>query len=147
MSPTKADTRLRSMMQSLDAEKFGDFCFENLFLSDDELASLILQADLVVLPYPEVFNSGAALLSRSRGCPVLRSDIPLFRELQAVVGPDWVRFVDGRLDGRLLLQNLPTARALRMSGESPDLSSFTWGSTAAKTVAFYETVVRESRAR
>ncbi len=58
-------------------------------LSDGVLNDLIQAVDFVLLPYLKGSNSGIALLVLSNGGRVLGSDMPIFRELAADVGPPW----------------------------------------------------------
>ena len=81
------------------------------FLPDDELPTLLAAADLVVLPYRRIQNSGSAILALSANRPVLVPDLGAMRELQADVGGEWVRLYDGELAAEDLLASLDWARA------------------------------------
>ncbi len=65
---------------------------------EDELRLLVTAATPVVLPYREILNSGAALLSLTQRRPVLVPDRGAMAELQAAVGPGWVRLFHPPLD-------------------------------------------------
>lgn len=54
--------------------------FRPRFASDPELAALLRMADVVVLPYAHVYQSGALLLAMSFGKAIIASDIPGLRE-------------------------------------------------------------------
>lgn len=65
------------------------------FVPHENVQIYFRAANLVVLPYREILNSGTALLSLSFNTPVL---VPLqgaMGELQAQVGEEWVRTYEG----------------------------------------------------
>ncbi|WP_424943470.1 glycosyltransferase [Aliiroseovarius crassostreae] len=140
MSGAEPDLELLMQLDRLPAARRGEISFEDRFLEEDELVCAIDEATLVVFPYTDVLNSGAAIFALSVGCPVLASDTALFRELQAQIGEGWVRLIDGALDGSQLAQGLAAAETLRKSGETPDLTPFDWSRIAALTVQFYRDV-------
>src|SRR5690606_35508610 len=51
------------------------------FIPDDELPHYLSAADLIVLPYRQVYQSGVLLLAMSLGCPVIASNIPGMAEI------------------------------------------------------------------
>ncbi|KAA6342045.1 GDP-mannose:glycolipid 4-beta-D-mannosyltransferase [termite gut metagenome] len=51
------------------------------YIPDEEIASFFSKADLVVLPYLEIYQSGVLLLTMSYGRPVLCSDLNAFKEI------------------------------------------------------------------
>lgn len=61
----------------LDALVSADF----RYIPDDEVAGYYSRADLVVLPYREIYQSGVLLLTMSYGKPVLCSDLLPFKEI------------------------------------------------------------------
>ncbi len=65
---------------------------------DDDLAAEVAHAQLVVLPYREMHNSGAVLLALSLDRPVLVPRNEVTDALAAEVGPWWVQRYDGELD-------------------------------------------------
>jgi beta-1,4-mannosyltransferase len=104
----------------------------------DDVQRFLRAADLVVLPFTDITNSGSALLALSFDRPVLVPGRGAMGELQALVGADWLRTYDGELTAALLDQALAWARA-RPAG-SPDLSALNWGAIAEQTLAFYRAV-------
>jgi glycosyltransferase involved in cell wall biosynthesis len=67
------------------------------FVPDDELQIYLRAADLVVLPYRDILNSGSALLALSFDRPVLVPRRGAMDDLAAAVGDAWVRTYDGEL--------------------------------------------------
>lgn len=92
------------------------------FASEDVLARHITSASVVVLPYSNMFNSGAALLALSLGRRVLVADSPSMRSLAAEVGSAWVRTFDGAISDA----DLVAAMEYPGSTEPPDLTEREW---------------------
>lgn len=141
MSEVNPDHRLLQCLGSLPTARKEEIIFDNRFLDDDELIEAIQDTDLVVFPYSDVLNSGAAIFALSVGRPILASDTPLFRELQGQVGQKWVRLIDGELDAPSLTNALKHARELNTMGERPDLTVLEWKAIAEQTLAFYHRVI------
>jgi glycosyltransferase involved in cell wall biosynthesis len=51
------------------------------YIPDEEVSSFYSRADLVVLPYTKIYQSGILLLTMSYGRPVLCSDLNAFKEI------------------------------------------------------------------
>jgi beta-1,4-mannosyltransferase len=141
MSKVNPDNRLLQCLDSLPSECEEEVIFDNRFLDDAELIEAIQSSDIVVFPYSDVLNSGAAIFALSVGRPILASNTPLFRELQKQVGQQWVRLIDGELDAVDLKAALKHANDLRKLGASPDLSVFEWEAIADQTLKFYHRVI------
>ena len=122
------------------------------FVDDAELASEISQAELVVLPYRELHNSGSVLLALSLGRPVLLPANDVTRRLAEQVGERWVLPYEGTLTGDVLESALATVRdastdsaahpgagvaADGSSTQVPNLSDRAWDRVAAMHVAAY----------
>jgi|GEM_PF-138983 len=115
------------------------------FLPDDELAATLAAADLVVLPYSRIQNSGSAILAASADRPVLVPDLGAMRELRAQLGESWV----GLYDGELGAADLQEAIAWATRDDRPataDLSALDWDAIAAQTLTAYRDF-RRSRSR
>ena len=62
--------------------KIGDIVKTDLrYIPDEEVSNFYKQADLVVLPYRTIYQSGVLLLTLSYGKPVLCSDLEPFKEI------------------------------------------------------------------
>ncbi|TPX05823.1 glycosyltransferase, partial [Schumannella luteola] len=68
------------------------------FQDDERMAAYLRAADLVVLPYRAVLNSGSAILGLSADRPVLVPALGSLVELAGQVGEDWVRTFDEELN-------------------------------------------------
>lgn len=112
-------------------------------IPDDDLQVYLNAAELVVLPYQEILNSGSALLALSFARPLLVPDKGSLTELAAQFGAPWVMTYDGPLTAATLDHALATlARqpadpaALRPRLEQ----ALGWPRIAAETLAFYRTL-------
>ncbi len=115
------------------------------FLSDDELVAALTAAELVVLPYREMHNSGTVLAALSLDARVLVPDNAVNDLLSAEVGPGWVFRYTG---AELTADDLRTALAqieASAPGSRPDLSARDWDVTAGQHVAAYSQAVRLRR--
>jgi beta-1,4-mannosyltransferase len=101
--------------------------------SDADLASEIGQAELVVLPYREMHNSGAALLALSLNRPILAPANPVTEALREEVGQAWVHTYTGTVTADILRDALGRVRALRPADPDarPDLTVRAWPGIAA----------------
>lgn len=106
---------------------------------DAELRDLILRAELVVLPYNSVYNSGAALLALTLARPVLVPESPTMLELAAEVGAGWVQTYRGTLTGPILSSAIAASR--EQVDEAPDLSGRDWATAGRKHGELYRTLV------
>ena len=95
------------------------------YVDDATLATEIGQAELVVLPFRRMLNSGSLLLALSLNRPVLVPRNEANEALAEEVGPGWVYMYDGDLDRDVLLGALWQVRnAPRTS--MPDFSRREW---------------------
>ncbi len=116
------------------------------FLPDDQLPVVLAAADVVVLPYARIQNSGSAILAASADRPVLVPDLGGMRELQSQLSDQWVRLYDGELTPEDLASALAWATA-EGRPERADLSALDWDQIAARTLAAYENFRERSRWR
>lgn len=141
LSDNSPDKKLVETLANLPEDRTSEVTFFNNFLGDSELVKAINDTILVVFPYADVLNSGAAIFALSVGRPILASNTPLFRELQQMVGEDWVYLIDGELDAHDLSDAMSKAKMLKQNGSNPDLSKFEWDVIAQQTVDFYHQVL------
>jgi glycosyltransferase involved in cell wall biosynthesis len=110
------------------------------FLDDAELVAEVTAAELVVLPYREMHNSGSVLAALSLDRPVLVPDNPTNRRLRAEVGAGWLHLYTGELTGDDLIAALGAIRA-EPPQFLPDLSRRAWDRTGNEHVEVYRTAV------
>lgn len=115
-----------------------DVCLH--YVSDAELVDAVGRAELVVLPYREMHNSGAALAALSLGRPVLVPANAVTEALRAEAGRDWVITYSGEISAAVLSDGLARAQAQR--GETgPDLSRRRWDDVIDRHFEAYESAV------
>ncbi len=106
-------------------------------IPDDEVQNFFAAADLAVLPFREILNSGSAVLALSFDRPVLVPALGSMPELQTRVGGDWVRTYPGELNVPELAAAIAWARNSQRPA-NPDLSEFDWSNIARDTIAVYK---------
>jgi beta-1,4-mannosyltransferase len=109
------------------------------WIPDDEITTHLAAADLVVLPYREILNSGSALLALSFDRPVLVPAKGSLAELQDLAGPDWVRTYSGVLSTSELSSAMEWATEADRPA-SPELHDLEWSRIAVATLSAYRTV-------
>lgn len=108
------------------------------FLDDAELVHAMTSAELIVLPYRHMHNSGTALAALSVDRPVLVPDNEVNRDLAVEVGTGWVLLFDGELAPDTLRTALASAES--RSGR-PDLSAREWSVSRDKHLdAFHRAI-------
>lgn len=105
------------------------------YVADEQLPLYLGAADVVVLPFRSVLNSGSTLLALSFDRRVLAARTGSLPELQAKVGPSWLRLYDGDLTPEHLREMCD--QVVCEPGERPDLSAFEWDAIARAVLTFY----------
>lgn len=109
------------------------------FQSDQAIATWLRAADLVVLPYRAIQNSGSAVLALSADRPVVVPALGAMRELQDAVGSDWVHCYAGEFDDGELARSVAWAASGARVDRAP-LDRLDWDVIANETAAFYRRV-------
>lgn len=97
------------------------------FVPEELLPELFANADIMVLPYPAMGNSGAAILSLSASTPVLAPRTPINEEISGDVGLGWMFLYEGSLSGEDMEE---AARSFEEIRSVPDLAIRDWGDVA-----------------
>jgi glycosyltransferase involved in cell wall biosynthesis len=72
---------LESLEQAMPTEKErGQVILKTQFIPDEEIEVYFKAADVLVLPYKDIFQSGVLFLGYSFGLPVIATDVGSFRE-------------------------------------------------------------------
>lgn len=114
------------------------------FLDDAAFVEAITTAQLVVLPYRHMHNSGAVLAALSLHRPVLVPDNEVNRALAHEVGPGWVHTFSGTLGPDDLRAGLVAVG----SGErrdTPDLARRAWSAAGAQHREAFARAARRPR--
>jgi beta-1,4-mannosyltransferase len=107
------------------------------YVSDRALADEIHAAELVVLPYKEMHNSGAALLALSLGKPVLIVRNTSNEILAREVGLPWVHMFEN-LSGADIESALARSNSIA-AGDKPDLGLRDWREAGVLHAEAYST--------
>lgn len=108
-------------------------------IPEEDVQLYLRAADLVVLPFREIFNSGSALLALSFDRPILVPKKGSLSELRKRVGDAWVRTYSGELTPDSLSDALEWSLQ-RTRPARPDLEAYNWAQIAASTVEAYRIV-------
>jgi beta-1,4-mannosyltransferase len=116
------------------------------YIPDAEVACHIRAADLVVLPFREILNSGSAILALSLDRPVLVPAKGSMMELQQFAGAGWVHLYSGQLNSETLRQDLDAAvEGAAMRGRCRALEAgwagLDWKALAQITLDAYESII------
>lgn len=112
------------------------------FVGAKDVSAYLGAADLVVLPYREVLNSGTALLALSCNRPVLVPDRGSMGELKTEFSSSWVRTYRDALTPETLESALEWA-SLPRPAECPMPERYQWNHIGAEVFRFYKTVLSQ----
>jgi len=135
-------TELSSLIGEL-SNKDRRVIFVDVFLSDEQLALWICAADLVVLPFRDITNSGSVFLALSYGRRILASNKGAMAEIQRCVGKEWMMLFDGDVNAEILRKALVEKNLAVSQSTRPDLSEFDWQKIAERTVGLYRDITRK----
>lgn len=107
------------------------------FIQDEELQMFFKAADLVVLPFEEILNSGSLLLSLSFNRPVLAPHLGAVVDWQQQVGLDWVKTYTGPMTTDVLAE---AVGAILPASADVDLNDLEWGAIAQQTLDAYQSL-------
>jgi glycosyltransferase involved in cell wall biosynthesis len=110
------------------------------FVSDDELAALFRRADVAVLPYREIDQSGVLYAALAFGTPLLASAVGGFPEVAALGAAELVAPGDAAaLHAALaaLLADPDRRGQLTRAARAAAAGPYSWDAVAARTLALY----------
>lgn len=125
---------------SLLSEGASDVFMDLRFLSDEELTREIAQAEIVVLPYQGIHNSGAALLALSLNRPIVVPKSPTTDLLALEFGRNWVQTYGGPMTAEALDISL-TALRTSPRGAELDMSTRDWQALARLLERAYQEAI------
>jgi glycosyltransferase involved in cell wall biosynthesis len=124
----------------LQAQAPANVRFLPRFLSEQELVALLRRADLVVLPYREIDQSGVLFAALALGSPLLLSDAGGFPEVAATGAAR--TFPTGDVEAlrqtvRELLASPEERRSLQEAAARAVAGPYSWSAIAAETLSLY----------
>jgi len=96
------------------------------FAPDPELSGAIEEAEIVVLPYASMHNSGAVLLALSLHRPVIVPDSPTTRLLEQEFGSAWIAILPAGWGAEDLLHAIRALRLLGREKDGPEMPDREW---------------------
>jgi glycosyltransferase involved in cell wall biosynthesis len=120
------------------------------FIGDDELPAYFRRADLVVLPYREIDQSGVLFTALAFGKPLLLSDVGGFPEVAATGAARIFPAADAGALHDALHELLGAPGALAEMAERSRAAAagpYSWETAARRTLELYETLLGENRPR
>jgi glycosyltransferase involved in cell wall biosynthesis len=120
------------------------------FITDGELPAYFRRADLVVLPYREIDQSGVLFTALAFGKPLLLSDVGGFPEIAATGAARTFAAGDAsalRASLRELLGDRSALAGMAESAIAAAQGPYSWRSVASGTLALYESLLRENQRR
>ena len=107
------------------------------FIPDNELHTYLSAADIVVLPYKAIFNSGALLLALSFDKPVIAPHIGAMVVLQKQLGEQWIHSYRDDFQTQTLQQAIAQLETAERPAVCP-LDEYNWDHLADATVKLYQ---------
>jgi beta-1,4-mannosyltransferase len=114
------------------------------FVPDEQLSREIRQAELVVLPYREMHNSGTLLLSLSLERPTLVPRTPVTSTLASEVGEAWVHQFEGPITTAVISSCVTSVRE-NSPCSPPALRERDWSVVGQKHQNLYREVAARHR--
>ena len=107
------------------------------FIDDDELTARIQRAEMIVLPYRSMHNSGSALLALSLNRPIIVPSTSATEKLVEEFGAAWVITYEGDLDEATLGAAIEAVRSRARSADGVDMSARDWSALGRRLAAVY----------
>ena len=121
--------------------------FVTRYVSDSELAAYFRRADLVVLPYREIDQSGVLATALAFGKPLLLSSVGGFPEVAALGAAELVEPGDRaalHIALKRLLDDPARRAALAEAAARAARTTYAWDTVARDHLALYEGLLRDN---
>lgn len=121
------------------------------YVPDNEVTSFYAKADLLVLPYREIYQSGVLLLSMSYGKPILSSNLPAFADV-IKDGVNGFLFEQGSAEDLAAkveqIVNAPEQlKAVVIESDKMIKNDYDWNKIGISTADFYEICRAEKKGK
>ena len=121
-------------MQKAEGNDKINLCLD--FIPDDEVPLYFSAADMTILPYTNILNSGVLLLSLSFDTPVIAPAVGAVKDLHDNLGDKWILPYNNKLTSHILNQEIHTLVNSSRDLNCP-LQEYNWDNIAKETVSFY----------
>lgn len=115
-------------------------------LSDSELAQMVADSELVVLPYRDFYNSGAAILALSLGTPILVPRTPSTEALLEEFNNEWIRLYESDLESKDLTE-AHRLLANKPGRVQPSMKQREWSVSVRRHIELYEKATKVKHLR
>lgn len=136
------DTALKENLE-LKSRGYDNISLDLKFIPEDKVSNYFSAADVTVLPYKNILNSGVALLSLSFDCPVIVPKLGSLSELRDIVGKEWVHIYEGDFSKEIIESTYEYI--MRSKFKNCNLQEFEWNLIADKTLGLYEQLIKNSK--
>ena len=119
-------------------KELSNVTFYKDFVSDEDLQYYLRAADLFVLPYDKITNSGSAILALSYDLPVLAPDLGCFQSLRTQFGDDFVKIYKGQFCVQAVDQALGK-KVIASSGV--EWGDWGWPVIAKRVTGLFEAII------
>lgn len=127
------------LAEEIEKKTNNNIKFINNYIPSNEVQLYFKSADLIVLPYSKISNSGNLFLALSLNKPVLLPDTHTFKEIQKEIGEKWIKTYKGEINSKIIKEGLIWAKEARK--HKLDLKDFSWEIIAGKTKKAYKEVI------
>ena len=111
--------------------------FHEGHVAEDHFHYFLNAADLIILPFRRMLNSGSVVLALSFDRPVVVPRLESLSEIEKQIGPNWVHFYEGTFDTAALNEACRWWQECPRPASAP-LESLEWDRLAAQTVDFFQ---------
>lgn len=109
------------------------------FIPNEDVPLYLSAADIVVLPYKDILNSGSALLALTFDRRVIVPALGSIQELQGDVGDEWVFSYEGELTAEVIESAVLHLSRSGLPARCP-LEKYEARAVARQTIAFYDSL-------
>ena len=135
-----------SLYQSIiDKNNLNEYCIiHNRFIAQEKVSLYYNVADLVVLPYKKIYQSGVMLMAMSYDVPVLASDLPPIKEMiddevnGFLFASEDTDALSNKLNDILLKPKL--LESVKINANKLIKKKFCWNTIGAQTKLAYESI-------
>lgn len=116
-----------------------------LYLSEvkgEDFQIFFNSADIVILPYTNILNSGMVLLSLSFARPVLIGNYGSVPEYQKIIGENWIKIFNNKITEYILIESIDWIKK-RNNDECKNIDNLSWDRIANMTLNAYKEILSD----
>lgn len=108
------------------------------FVPDEKVGLFFSSADIVVLPFEAILNSGSTVLALSFDRKIIAPNLGSIRELREMVGKEWIYMYEGDFNKSVLENGIKSLSLDVSEAQRCPLDPFNWEDLSRDTYSFYE---------